>query len=156
MKRDNVKCNVKFCVIICLDLKDGLTCTKVMPVVEFQRGGSLLNFGFISSISFTMFKKCSTVQRFIRKRNTTYELGTLKRFLKLQNNSAMQSQKWEKSWGKKQCHESRKRHLRRPHFSKGLTKLAILPDYECPGLICLALPARRKFGLILVIKFFFS
>jgi hypothetical protein len=42
----------------------------------------------------------------------------------------------------------------KPHFSKGLTKLAILPDYECPGLICLALPARRKFGLILVIKFF--
>ena len=37
---------------------------------------------------------------------------------------------------------------------KGLTKLAILPDCECPGLICLALPARRKFGLILVIKFF--
>ena len=42
MKRDNVKCNVKFCVIICLDLKDGLTCTKVIPVVEFQRRGSLL------------------------------------------------------------------------------------------------------------------
>ena len=53
-----------------------------------------------------------------------------------------------------QCHESRKRHLRQPYFSKGLTKLAILPDYDCPGLICLALPARRKFGLILVIKFF--
>ena len=52
------------------------------------------------------------------------------------------------------CHEGRKRHLQRPHFSKGLTKLAILPDYECPGLICLALPARRKFGLILVIKVF--
>ena len=50
--------------------------------------------------------------------------------------------------------ESQKQHLRRPHFSKGLTKLAILPDYECPGLICLALLARRKFGLILVIKFF--
>ena len=45
---------------------------------------------------------------------------------------------------KEYCHESRKRHLRRPHFSKGLTKLAILPDYKCPGLICLALPARRK------------
>ena len=42
----------------------------------------------------------------------------------------------------------------KPHFSKGLTKLAILPDCECPGLICLALPARRKFGLILVTKFF--
>ena len=26
--------------------------------------------------------------------------------------------------------------------------------YKCPGLICLALPARQKFGLILVIKFF--
>ena len=37
MKRDNVKCNVKFCVIICLDLKDGLKCTKVIPVVEFLR-----------------------------------------------------------------------------------------------------------------------
>ena len=49
-----------------------------------------------------------------------------------------------------QCHESRKLHLLRPHFSK----LAILPDYKCPGLICLALPARQKFGLILVIKFF--
>ena len=34
------------------------------------------------------------------------------------------------------------------------TKLAVLPNYECPGLICLALRARRKFGLILVIKFF--
>ena len=38
-----------------------------------------------------------------------------------------------------------------PIFQKGLQ---ILPDYECPGLICLALPARQKFGLILVIKFF--
>ena len=38
--------------------------------------------------------------------------------------------------------------------SKGLTKLAILPDYEFPGFICLALPARQRFGLILVIKFF--
>ena len=37
---------------------------------------------------------------------------------------------------------------------QGLTKLAILPDYKCPGLICLALPAGRKFGLILVIKSF--
>ena len=36
MKRDNVKCNVKFCVIICLDLKDGLTSTKVLPIVEFH------------------------------------------------------------------------------------------------------------------------
>ena len=55
-----------------------------------------------------------------------------------------------------QCHESRKRHLRRPHFSIRLTKLAILSDYKCPGLICLALPARQKFGLLLVIKFFFN
>ena len=39
-------------------------------------------------------------------------------------------------------------------FFKRAYKLAILPDYECPGLICLALLARRKFGLILVIKFF--
>ena len=30
------------------------------------------------------------------------------------------------------------------HFSKGLTKLAILPDYKRPGMLCLALPARRK------------
>ena len=52
-------------------------------------------------------------------------------------------------------YESRKRHQRRLHFSKGLTKLAILPNHERPGLICLALPAHRKFGLILVqIKFF--
>ena len=28
--------------------------------------------------------------------------------------------------------------------SKGLTKLAILPDYKRPGMLCLALPARRK------------
>ena len=38
-----------------------------------------------------------------------------------------------------------------PIFQKGL---AILPNYKCPGLICLALPARQKFGLILVMKFF--
>ena len=37
-------------------------------------------------------------------------------------------------------------------FFKRAYKLAILPDYKCPGLICLALPARQKFGLILVIK----
>ena len=42
------------------------------------------------------------------------------------------------------------RHL----FFKGLTKLANLPDYKCLGLICLALPPRQKFGLILIIKFF--
>ena len=69
-----------------------------------------------------------------------------------------------------QCHKSPKRHLRRPHFSKGLTKLAIRALHnteilsllssrtqlvnKCSGLICLALPARQKFGLILVIKFF--
>ena len=41
-----------------------------------------------------------------------------------------------------------------PNFSKGLTKLAIFPDYKCPGWICLALPPGQKFGLILVIKFF--
>ena len=28
----------------------------------------------------------------------------------------------------------------------------IFPDYKHPGLICLALPPRQKFGLILVIK----
>ena len=42
------------------------------------------------------------------------------------------------------CHEGRKRHLRRPHFSIRLTKLAILPDYKHPRMLCLALPARRK------------
>ena len=57
----------------------------------------------------------------------------------------------EKNIDQEQCPESGKRHLRRPHFSKGLTKLAILPDYKCPGLTCLALPARQKFDLILVI-----
>ena len=41
-------------------------------------------------------------------------------------------------------HEGRNQHLRRPHFSKRLTKLAIFPDYKCPGMLCLALPARRK------------
>ena len=35
-------------------------------------------------------------------------------------------------------------HLQQPNFSNGLTKLAILPDYELPGMLCLALPARRK------------
>ena len=43
-----------------------------------------------------------------------------------------------------------------PIFQNGLQKLAILPDYKCPGLICLALPPRQIFGLILVIKFFFK
>ena len=37
-------------------------------------------------------------------------------------------------------------------FFKRLTKLAIFLDYKPPGLICLALPPRQKFGLILVIK----
>ena len=37
-----------------------------------------------------------------------------------------------------------KRHLQQPNFSNGLTKLAILPDYKCPGMLCLALPALRK------------
>ena len=60
------------------------------------------------------------------------------------------------SWLTNQGHEGRKRHLQQPHFSKGLTKLAILPDYKCAGLICLALPARQVCGLILVIKFFLS
>ena len=43
-----------------------------------------------------------------------------------------------------------------PIFQKELTKLAILPDNKCSGLICLALPPGQKFGLILVIKFFFN
>ena len=38
-----------------------------------------------------------------------------------------------------------------PNFLKGLTKLAILPNY---GLLCLAFPPRQKSGLILVIKSF--
>ena len=37
-------------------------------------------------------------------------------------------------------------------FKRANTKLAIFPDYKHPGLICLALPPRQKFGLILVIK----
>ena len=43
-----------------------------------------------------------------------------------------------------------------PIFQKGLQNwpTAILPDYKCPEMICLALPARQKFDLILVIKFF--
>ena len=52
----------------------------------------------------------------------------------------------------RQGHEGRKRHLRRPYFSKGLTKLAILWDYECSGMLCLALPARQNFGQTLVDK----
>jgi inner membrane protein involved in colicin E2 resistance len=31
-----------------------------------------------------------------------------------------------------------------PIFQRGLQKLAILPDYKHPGMLCLALPARRK------------
>ena len=42
------------------------------------------------------------------------------------------------------CHEGRKWHLRRPHFSKGLTKMAILLDCKHPGMLCLALRAQRK------------
>ena len=33
---------------------------------------------------------------------------------------------------------------RQPNFSKGLTILAIIMDYERPGMLCLALPARCK------------
>ena len=39
-------------------------------------------------------------------------------------------------------------------FFKRASKLAIFTNYKCPRLICLALPACQKFGLILVIKFF--
>ena len=39
-------------------------------------------------------------------------------------------------------------------FSKGLRKLAIFPDYERPGLVCLALPPCLKFGVILNVKLF--
>ena len=34
-------------------------------------------------------------------------------------------------------------------FLKGLIKLAILPDYKCPRLTCLALPPRQKSDMIL-------
>ena len=44
------------------------------------------------------------------------------------------------------CHDGRKRHLRRPHFSKGLMKLAIVLDFKCPWMLCLALQAGQKFG----------
>ena len=37
-------------------------------------------------------------------------------------------------------------------FFKRAYKFSIFPDYERPGLICLALPPPQKFGLILVIK----
>ena len=49
----------------------------------------------------------------------------------------------------KQCHEGRKQHLRRPHFSKQVTKLAIFLDYKRPGMLCLALPKVQsvKIGL---------
>ena len=43
-----------------------------------------------------------------------------------------------------------------PIFLKGLTKLAILLNYKCPELLCLALPPHQILGLILVIKFFFK
>ena len=35
-------------------------------------------------------------------------------------------------------------------FLKGLTKLAILPNFKNPGLLCLAFPPCQKFGLILL------
>ena len=37
-----------------------------------------------------------------------------------------------------------KGHLRQPKFSNGLTKLAILPDYKHPRMLCLALPPCGK------------
>ena len=43
-----------------------------------------------------------------------------------QNSSFQDLKNWDKS------HESRKQHLLEPTFSKGLTKLAILPDYKRP------------------------
>ena len=46
--------------------------------------------------------------------------------------------------GDKGSHVPRKRHLRQPNFSNGLTKLAILPDYKLPGMLCLALLAHTK------------
>ena len=36
--------------------------------------------------------------------------------------------------------------------SKGLTKLAIFPNYKCPGLICLALPPHQKSSMILMFE----
>ena len=36
--------------------------------------------------------------------------------------------------------------------SKGLTKLAIFPNYKCPWLICLALPPHQKSIMILMFE----
>ena len=41
-----------------------------------------------------------------------------------------------------------------PIFQKGLTKLAILLDYKCPRMLCLALPTCQKLDLILLKKRF--
>ena len=38
-------------------------------------------------------------------------------------------------------------------FYKRPYKISHPPDYKCPGLICLTLPLRQKFGLILIIFF---
>ena len=43
----------------------------------------------------------------------------------------------------------RKRHLRQPNCSKGLTKLVIILDYKPPWMLCLALQPGQKSGLIL-------
>ena len=43
-------------------------------------------------------------------------------------------------------HEPRKRHLRQPAHSKGLTKLVIL----LPQMLCIALQPRQKLDMILV------
>jgi hypothetical protein len=50
--------------------------------------------------------------------------------------------------------QPQKRHLGQSNFSKGLTKLAILPDCKGPWLLFLALPPCQKLGLILVKKWF--
>ena len=42
------------------------------------------------------------------------------------------------------CSKSRKRHLQQSNFSKGLTKLAIILDYKCPWMLCLALQPGQK------------
>ena len=51
-----------------------------------------------------------------------------------------------------QCHEPQKQHLWQTTHSKGLTKLATLPDYRHPGMLCIALQPCQKLCMILVDK----
>ena len=49
-------------------------------------------------------------------------------------------------------HEGQKQHLWRPILSKGLKKLAILPNYRHPRMLCIALRPCQKSSVILGIK----